>query len=119
MPPRKRLAEPPPRENVTLEDAVIDLTSEVRTLSQHVEVLIAAVDDARQEIETALRHLPREPWVPTQPLTSMPRDPLAEPFPVNRTRREDVPPAPRDVALPPVEPPAPPPNTDAGLGELF
>lgn len=98
----------PPEEPVGLEDAVVDLTAEVKGLASQVEVLRIAIDDLRSELEFAIRNLPREPWVPTQPLVSMPKDPLAEPFPVNRTRREDVPAnstAPSNVS----EPSAPPP----------
>ncbi|GEM_PF-2008603 len=102
-----------------LEDAVGGLADEVHTLADQIEVLRVAIDDLRAEVEFALRNLARPAWAPTEPLTSMPRDPLADPFPINRTRREDVPPAPRNMAPPPFDPPAPPPNTDAGLGELF
>jgi len=102
-----------------LEDAVVDLTAEVRTLAQHVEVLRIAVDDLRQELEFALRNWRRHDWVPTQPLTSLPRDPMIEDFVVNRTRREDVPSDPSGMAPAPVAPPAPTREADAGLGELF
>lgn len=80
-----------PDESTRLEDAVENLTGEVRTLSEQVEILRIAIDDLRSELEFAIRNLPREPWVPTQPLVSMPKNPLAPEFPINRRRREDVP----------------------------
>ncbi|MCI0740056.1 MAG: hypothetical protein L0Y72_13505 [Gemmataceae bacterium] len=86
------------------------LAGEVRTLSEQVEVLRIAIDDLREELQFAIRNLPREPWVPTQPLVSMPRDPLAEPFPVNRTRREDLPPENTKLSSPPT-PAQPTPQT--------
>lgn len=92
-------------EPASLEDAVVDLGAEVSTLSQHVEVLRIAIDDLRQELEFAIRNMPREPWVPTQPVISMPRDPLSDSFPVNPTRREDVP----VESIPPSPSPEPPP----------
>jgi len=87
----KRATASAPKEAACLEDVVENLATEVNTLSQRIEVLTAAIDDARQEIETALRHLPREQWVPTQPLKSMPRDPLAEDFGVNRNDPAGIP----------------------------
>ncbi len=124
MPPSKRSPAPALQEHDRLEVAVEDLAGEVKTLSQQVEVLTAAIDDLREELQFAIRNLPREPWVPVQPLVSMPRDPLADPFPVNRTRREDVPTTEPTATVtatppPPIETKAPAENTATGLGELF
>ena len=124
--PNRLDAQPVP--SPSLEDAVIALTDEVRGLSQQVEVLRIAIDDIRQELEFAIRNFPREPWVPTQLVVSLPRDPLADPFPVNRTRREDLPaestvpfptPQPPTTALVAGEPPAPSKKKRRKAGELF
>jgi hypothetical protein len=99
---------PAPEEHDGLEESVHDLACEVSTLSQQVETLRVAIDDLREELQFAIRNLPREPWVPVQPVVSMPRDPLADPFTINRTRREDVPAEgapPSAIPEPPVFPP--------------
>ena len=91
MPPLKSAAARVPAQGDCLQDAVEALAGEVHTLAGQVEVLRVAVDDLRAEVEFAVRNLTRPAWVPTQPLTSVPIDPVAEDFPVNRTRPEDLP----------------------------
>jgi DNA-binding winged helix-turn-helix (wHTH) protein len=120
MSPRAKNSPPRPTvEQPTLEDAVGGLADQVGTLTQHVEVLRIAIDDLRQELEFAIRNLPREPWVPTQPLISMSRDPAAGDFVVNRTRREEVSINKPEAQTPHADLPAPTSNPASGLGELF
>ena len=91
MAPSKPAAARVPAQGDCLQDAVEALAGEVHTLAGQVEVLRVAVDDLRAEVEFAVRNPTRPTWVPTQPLTSGSIDPVAEDFPVNRTRRQDLP----------------------------
>lgn len=68
------------------------LAQQVRTLTDSAQVLTAAIDDVRQEIEWATRNLGRPAWVPTSAETHIPADGVAENVAIHPVPRDVIPP---------------------------
>lgn len=99
--------------DVPAADELVDLAYAIERLTQRIEVLTSAVDQLTDEVQFANRNMqdarpPPEPVV----LKSMPLDPAADDWQLDRTAPEDI-----SAAEPPD--PSPADDTVSARGQLF
>lgn len=79
------------RKRTTAEE-VAALREAIERLSQEVHVLTTAIDALTDEVQWRNnQHRDRYPAAPPMHITSLPKDPCAKDWPINRVRPEDIP----------------------------